>query len=342
MNETMWGIHAGALGEVDHIFMSKTSPCVAVGWEEMGDLSALPADREAFKQKVIKTYPDIKKGAIPNYTGVLFRFVHEMKTGDYIVYPSKQDRHVNIGKVTGNYQYAPQLSKYYPNVRSVQWLATLPRTDFSQGALYEIGASLSLFQVKNYMDEMLAKLTMQVGGKLPESTGTTIEDDVTVGMVAESIEETTQDFLFKKLSKGLKGFPFEGFVAHLLEVLGYKTRLSKQGGDGGIDIIAHKDALGIEPPIIKVQVKSVDGKITPSMVQALYGTIENSEYGLFVTLGSFTKQAEDFAKSKPNLRLINGEELIKLILEHYEDFDSKYKAMIPMKKVYIPIQVDEG
>jgi len=27
-------------------------------------------------------------------------------------------------------------------------------------------------------------------------------------------------------------------------------------------------------------------------------------------------------------------------LEHYEKLDSKYKAIIPLKNVYIPVQVD--
>lgn len=38
----------------------------------------------------------------------------------------------------------------------------------------------------------------------------------------------------------------------------YRTRVSPEGPDGGVDIIAHKDELGFEPPIIKVQVKSTE------------------------------------------------------------------------------------
>lgn len=67
--------------------------------------------------------------------------------------------------------------------------------------------------------------------------------------------------------------------------------------------MAFKDELGIEPPIIKVQVKYVEGAIGAPAVQALYGNVENGEYGLLITLGDFTKQAEDFAKTKTNLNL---------------------------------------
>ena len=331
---TVWGIHAGKNGELHKIFLSKNTPLVAIGWDKMGDLSFIPKEREAYKQKLVESYPNIKDGAVPGSAGMLYRFVCEMKAGDYIVYPSKFDKQVYIGQVTGEYRYYPALSCWYPNTRAVKWLKNVPRTTFTQGALYEIGAAQSFFQVKNYADEFMAVLA----GNTPARGN---EEDATVITVAENIEEQTATFIRKRLSQELKGFPFEQFVAHLLNIIGYKTRISPQGGDGGIDIIAHKDALGIEPPIIKVQVKSNDGDITPDKVQALYGTVEAGEYGLFVTLNNFSKNAANFAKTKSNLRLINGDELIELILANYEALDSKYKAILPLKNVYIPTAVEE-
>src|SRR5438876_3825116 len=117
----------------------------------MGDLSKLRADREAFKAKVAETYPRKKPGAIPNNAGQLFRFVHEIKPGDIVVYPSKRDRQVHLGRVEGPYTYDPAKDTGYPNSRSVKWARAVPRTRFSQGALYEIGSAMRLFQVKNYV-----------------------------------------------------------------------------------------------------------------------------------------------------------------------------------------------
>ncbi|MBP7507781.1 MAG: restriction endonuclease [Prolixibacteraceae bacterium] len=45
-------------------------------------------------------------------------------------------------------------------------------------------------------------------------------------------------------------------------ILGYRTRVTPEGPDGGVGIIAYKDELGLEPPIIKVQVKSNDSDIS--------------------------------------------------------------------------------
>ncbi|WP_237228808.1 restriction endonuclease [Rubinisphaera sp. JC750] len=324
---TIWGIHAGKTGDADRLFLQRGY--VALGWVQVGDLSKLTPDREAFKTAVAQTYPNKKPGAIPNNAGQLYRFVHEMQIGDIVAYPSKQDRQIHLGNVVGNYQYNPTLESGYPNLREVKWKLAVPRTHFTQGALYEIGSAMSLFQIKNYADEFLAAME----GK---AVTPPVESDETIAEVAEDIEETTRDFVLKTLAKELKGHPFARFVGHLLNVMGYRTRVSPEGPDGGIDIIAHKDELGFEPPIIKVQVKSTEGKVGDPELSALYGKVEANEHGLLVTLGSFTSQAANFGKAKSNLRLIDGEDLVSLILTHYENFDSKYKSILPLKKVYVP------
>jgi restriction system protein len=114
--------------------------------------------------------------------------------------------------------------------------------------------------------------------------------------------------------------------------MGYRTRISEEGPDGGIDIIAREDELGFKPPIIKVQVKSTEGNIGDPVVCALYGKVGPNEFGLLVTLGSFTAQTLNFARSKSNLRLIDGRELVELILQHYEEFDSRYKGQLPLSR----------
>lgn len=336
IEKVLWGIHAGKTGDADSLFLKKN--CIAVGWAKMGDLGALKPDREAFKARVAEVYPEKKPGAIPNNAGQLFRFALEIKPGDIVVYPSKRDRQVYIGRVDGGYTYDPQTEPGYPNQRSVKWLRSVPRTHFTQGALYEIGSALSLFQVKNYADEFRAAFDGTIAPPAP------VAQDESVAAVAEDIEETTRDFVLKQLAQELKGHPFADFIAHLLNAMGYRTRVSPEGPDGGIDIVAHKDELGFEPPIIKVQVKSTEGNIGDPDVSALYGKVGsgNGEFGLLVTLGSFTRQAINFAKSKSNLRLIDGEELVHLIFQHYDQFDSRYKGLLPLRRVYVPEVIESG
>ena len=123
--------------------------------------------------------------------------------------------------------------------------------------------------------EKLIRAAESMGHTIKVETQGTIgtEDELT----AEEIKESTTDYVLKELSKQMKGYPFEEVVANLLQAMGYRTKLSKQGGDHGIDIIAYKDEL---PPRIVVQVKSVNSAIQEERIQSLKGLMHEGDYSL--------------------------------------------------------------
>lgn len=194
MTNNVWGIHTND----DNLFLH--NDVIAIGWKRIGDLSEINASRDAFKEKYENTYPDAKKGSIATGAGMLYRFIYEVQIGDYIVYPSKIDRQINIGMVEGEYTYVDDAVEYVQQ-RKVKWLKHLPRTAFSQGALYEIGSAMSFFTVKNYADEYMAALDKN----FKKTTVSTDDgEDESVATTAEEIVETTKDFILKELSKTLK------------------------------------------------------------------------------------------------------------------------------------------
>lgn len=325
----IWGIHT----KDDNMFLQKS--VIAIGWKDMGDLSKIEANREAFKEHYMQVYPDAKKGSVANGAGMLYRFAHEVQVGDYVVYPSKIDRMINLGTVESEYIYDGDDVEYVQQ-HKVKWLKHLPRTAFSQGALYEIGSAMSFFSVKNYYDEYLAALDKSFK-KTAVTTDT--EEDESVGATAEEIVEPTKDFILKELSKNLKGYDLEEFVADLLMTMGYRTKVSPNGGDSGIDIVAYKDEL---PPRIMVQVKSQDGDIKETTIQSLKGAMREGDYGLFVSLSNYTNNPRKYLDNTPIIRAINGTELVDLILKYYEDLSEKYRKMIPLKRVYIPVTKEDA
>lgn len=322
----IWGIHT----QDDNLFLK--NDVIAIGWSDMGDLGNIDANRDAFKEKYTQIYPDAKKGSIATGAGMLYRFCHEIQVDDYVVFPSKSNREVNIGVVESEYIYDSNQPEYV-QTRKVKWLQHLPRMVFSQGALYEIGSAMSLFSVKNYADEFLSVLDKDFMKNYSSDS-----EDESVGATADDIIEGTKDFILKELSRQLKGYDLEGFVADLLRAMGYRTTISPQGGDSGIDITAYKDEL---PPRILVQVKSQDGDIKETTIQSLKGAMREGDYGLFVTLSNYTKNAQKYLDSTPIIRGINGTELVELILKYYDDLSDKYRKMIPLKQVYIPIAKEE-
>ena len=62
----------------------------------------------------------------------------------------------------------------------------------------------------------------------------------------------------------------------------------------------------------------------------------DGEYGLFVNLGSFAKGAVELERNRAKLRLINGEQFVELVFEHYAKLSPRYRALIPLKQIFVP------
>lgn len=331
---TIWGVHMGR--QVGDIPISKGY--VAIGWHQLGDLRSLPRDREVIKEMVVARIPEAKAGAVPVYAGTVFKFVHEIRPGDVVVYPSKADRVVNIGVFTGRSDCVPDSPDSYPNRRYVEWRGHFSRDVFSQDALNEIGSSVTLFQVRRHAREFMARI-------FPDATDTNenkdhisevIDDDASVSGVARLAQLSAEDFVIRSLMRQLDGFEFEKLVAHLLECMGYTARVTPKTGDGGVDVIAHTDPLGFQPPIIKVQCKRITDQTSRPDVDRLLGTLGDGEFGLFINLGSFARGAYELERNRPKLRLVNGAAFVEIFLENYEKLSPKYRSMIPLKQIYVP------
>ncbi len=334
----MWGIHNDALGTelVEEGFIS-------IGWEPVHDLRAIGDDMSAMKSAVHAAYPSAKAGAIPVWAGVLRRFAFDMAEGDFVVAPYKADSTLNFGVVAGPYEYHPDID-LHPHRRRVTWLKTgVPRSLFPQDALYEIGSALTLFQIRKH-DSVFRRYLNSASDEgfettLPAastpSTDAATEQSVADEPNADRIDQHTRDFIARVLLTDLSDREFEEFTADLLRAMGYQARVTPYSQDGGIDVIAHTDPLGIQPPIIKVQCKHSAGTRGRPDVQQLIGTLAHNEAGLFVTLGSFSADAIALERERQNLRLFSGAEVTSLILQHYDDLPRQWRARLPLRRVLV-------
>lgn len=337
-NPKIWGVHMGK-----HVGNNPIDGgYVAIGWPLMGDLSKIASNREAFKEALVKAYPNTKLGAIAGTAGTLFKFQYEIEKGDIVVYPSKHDRMVNIGVFTGEVEYHHNDADEYPTHQRVEWKVHIPRNEVSQSALNEIGSAITLFNVKNHASEFRDKIDPKPK-KAPanDSTGHTnteeqADDDTATVAASIQAEANTSDFVIKRLMAHLSGHQFEEFIAHLMECMGYTARVTPKSGDGGVDVIAHMDPLGFQPPIVKVQCKRTTSQTPRTDVDQLLGTLGDGEYGLFVNLGSFAPGAVELERNRAKLRLINGEQFVELIFEHYAQLAPRYRSMIPLKQIFVP------
>ena len=214
------------------------------------------------------------------------------------------------------------------------------RTVFTQPALYELGAFLTVFRIRKHAEEFEAVLqasadSVEAVTKAVEQASSTHEDETSDEPRASRIERHTRDFVLERLSRGLSHQEFEEFTRDLLRAIGYQARVTAYTQDGGVDVIAHRDPLGVEPPLIKVQCKHHTGTVGAPEVQQLVGTQSPNELSLFVTLGSYSRDAVSIERVRQGLRLLSGEDVVDLVLEHYARLEQTWRTRIPLTQLLV-------
>jgi restriction system protein len=338
---------------------------VCIGWTRIGDLA--PHDsRDKMKAAMHRAYPEWSNGSVNSSYGQVFRFAHEMKVGDPVVYPVKGSREIMIGQISGPYRWAGDdrelVDNDYSNVRPVKWVKTVPRIVFSEAALHSFGSFSSVSTSDEHLEEVLAVLSKEVGVGLPTPTGRVtsakaghgseptkgdsatsrlepLVDAVTppadaVNLAERAVEET-KDYLLRQWSR--TGTDFEEVVAAVFRAMGYTATTQQGTHDLGVDVIAHPDPLGVEPPLIKVQCKSGTGSVGGPALKQLRGLLNGPEKGVMVSLGGFSTDARHVQQNDADLVLLDGDRFVDLFLEHYDRLAPEWRHRFPLKRVYVAV-----
>ncbi len=333
-NKTMWMVRAGEGGFRFDDF--KEAYRVSIGWFEIGNLSPFRT-RDDFNKVVARIFPKSRKGQVVSAASTLFRFVREIKVGDSVITYGPSERVYLVGRVTSDYKFSPEVSLDQPNGHDVEWQGQVSRDALSVGARNSLGSTLTLFQVP---DEVAQEITEKLDGKAkPAKEVVSVPDDVEVEQV-DDLYKDIQSKGFEFIKDKVNELDWEGMqelVAGLLRAMGYKTRISPNGADRGKDIVASPDGLGFEDPRIVVEVKHRGAAMGSQEIRSFLGGRHANDKGLYVSTGGFTKDARYEAERAPiPVTLMDIDDLVKSLLEHYEKMDIDMQRLIPLRKVYWP------
>jgi restriction system protein len=172
----------------------------------------------------------------------------------------------------------------------------------------------------------------------PDEVVGTAQADVGTGPVSlEEAEERAWAQIETHLAE-MSPYDFQDLVAGLLRGMGYHVAwISPPGADGGVDVIAHSDPLGISGPRIKVQVKrKPDSRTGVDGIRSFMAILADGDVGLFVASGGFSKDAEQEARrqEKRRIMLVDLDRLFDLWVEHYTKIPEEQRRLLPLKKVY--------
>lgn len=304
---------------------------ISMGWSDLPDISTIKTRNEL---KVIfdESYPGETKMQIANHVGQIWKFLQEVKIGDFIVFPHKDTSTVEVGKIIGEYNYSHTNAALYHN-RKVDWLTSFPRSQFDLDLLNSFGSLLTFAGVRKpkafeRIKEMVENPSDIKEKKIPMVE---LEDPIT------DLESTATNRLLKFIEEKFSGHPLADIISEILRAKGNVTKVATEGPDGGVDIIAAPKPFGFGNPKIVVQVKSSPHTESANLVRELAGVMEKhkADYGLLAVWGGLTAQAKREAReSFPNILWWDQVEIVNQIKLNYEKFSDEMKIKLPLTQIW--------
>lgn len=327
----VWVVRGGDSNEIAAQVERKGA--VGIGFSNVIDLAAVRT-REALSEQLEIDQPG---NGTPSTVGQLFRFANEIREGDIVLTPDKATKRIHVGRCAGRYRLdSSTFGETYPHVLPIQYVSAVERARFPVTVRNTLGSVLTVFRA----DAALPYLQDVLGGSVlpPISPPDPKELLVDGGLWADEIEGQAKGQILEALDE-IEHHDFQLFVAGLLEALGYKARVGQKGKDGGVDVLAFPDVFGLATPRIKVQTKNQRTTAGVQEVGYLNGILGSGERGLFVCTGGFSADA----KNAPFVRdgrvsLVDGASVLDLLLENYEQMPARAKALLPLRRVYVPEQ----
>lgn len=148
-------------------------------------------------------------------------------------------------------------------------------------------------------------------------TAETTDPTAAAGVPADGSPVETPAQL-KAVLQQMDPYEFEHFVADLWERFGWETSVSSASADKGVDVVCRKSMPYDQLVLIQAKRYGPNSTVGSPAVQQ-YASLRHQYDGvdkvLIVTTSGYSSQAESIA-DKLNVKLIDGDRLVRLILDH--------------------------
>ncbi|MBI1424282.1 MAG: restriction endonuclease [Gammaproteobacteria bacterium] len=328
--KSVWVVRAGEGAYLIDQF--RDGNMVGLGWIKAGDASKW-SDQGEYYRELLNVYPDWKARKVSITAGQIYRFANEIEIDDYVLTYDPGQRKYLMGNVIGGYEFTGE-DDGFCHRRKVNWIGEVQRDALSARARNSLGAISSLFKLPDDIgNEVLSLLSVVPAQSETVQIENTREDEE---FLFEDIQSRALEFVKDQINK-LDWDEMQELVAGLLRAMGYKTRVSQAGPDRGKDIIASPDGFGFESPRIVVEVKHRNSAMGSNEIRSFLGGRHRDDKGLYVSTGGFSKDAHyEAERASIPLTLMDLDDLVRAIIEYYEQLDPETRQYIPLKKIYWP------
>lgn len=325
-----WMVRAGGGGYLAKEFIEKS--CVGVGFDQIGSFAALTT-LDAMRKRVKEAYPDKSTVQANVAAGVAHKFRSIMAVGDDVVTYDPSSRLYHLGRVAGEYAYRPGFIADYAHIRPVEWLTTRLRDELSLDTRNSLGSVVTLFEPG---DDVLRELRSGPSA-ITATSAAPVPERPDYVLILEDTLSRSHEFISDRIAE-LSPHEMEQLLAALLRALGFKARVTPIGPDRGRDVIASPDGLGLQSPRIFCEVKHRKGAIGAPDIRSFTSTLRGDDRGVFLSTGGFTKEARyEGERAHVPTTLMDLDDLVRMVVENYEQFDTVGRSLLPLARVYWPL-----
>lgn len=223
---------------------------VGIGWD-FGGADIAGMNREKIRAAYAAAHPSESKQKVAANVGQIYRFAHCMAQGSTVVMYDPAERLYHIGDISGPCKPTSE-SESLTYTRTVKWGKTALRDALSPASKNSLGGIQTIFAVS---DEVMSDL--EAAGSKPACNDSSADADDNAANDEETLAATYDNGieLIKDRVNQLDWEDMERLVAGMLEAMGYCARVMPKGPDGGRDVVASPDALGLESPRIVAEEK---------------------------------------------------------------------------------------
>lgn len=325
-----WMIRAGRGGVYAADWLERG--IIGIGWD-FGGADIAGMNREKIRAAYAAAHPSESKQKVAANVGQIYRFAHCMAQGSTVVMYDPAERLYHIGDISGPCKPTSE-SESLTYTRTVKWGKTALRDALSPASKNSLGGIQTIFAVS---DETMSDL--EVAGSKPACNDSSADADDNAANDEETLAATYDNGieLIKDRVNQLDWEDMERLVAGMLEAMGYCARVMPKGPDGGRDVVASPDALGLESPRIVAEVKHRKGAMGAPAVRSFIGGLRAGDRGLYVSTGGFTKEARYEAdRANVPVRLLDLDAFVRHYVDIYDKANDDTRSILPLTRIWWP------
>jgi restriction system protein len=285
-------------------------------------------------------YPKEKEGSRAAWASQLYRLITEMKVGDTVIVGDPQRRRYLIGKITSDYVHLEDFGGVRLHARRVEWTSEVSRDALQTETKNTLGSTLTIFKVKGESAKDIERNGHPIGTSTTAALPSPSEVERSQSELTEIGEETFQkanEFIEDQIDQ-LSPMQMQHLVAGILRAMGYRTTVSEEGPDRGVDVFASPDGLGLQDPRVFVEVKHRAATTGSAQIRSFLGGRRKGDRCLYVSTGGFSRDAQYEAdRAEVALQLVTLPRLRQLVVDFYEKLDGPTRALVPLKQFYWPV-----